>query len=319
MTRQEYQQSIIKSLSWLSTEVSISNSMNFTDINVYSENFYRDLLNLAFGYNLININIVEPNSAAIDLGDTVNGIAIQVTSTSKLDKTQQTVTKFIERKLYEKYDRLVILNIVKKTTHKLSTVGDNNYSLDTKKDIWDIGVLATVFNDFPTAKLERIYKFLTQELYLKPAEGLPKNVATILKLIELISDEGHPAAGNGFIEEPFPRHKVYKRFADHADFLEKEFLLLFQDYGAVLDAVEKESDIGQVKLRRVAQHLRTYSDKVLTDCNGDPKVALSQLIEHFTGLLQKNGLEADTGATQFYIIKQLIMCNVFPNREVDNG
>ena len=59
MNRQDYQKSIINSLTWLSTQVSVSNKLNLTDINVHSENFYRDLLNLAFGYNLQNINIVE--------------------------------------------------------------------------------------------------------------------------------------------------------------------------------------------------------------------------------------------------------------------
>ena len=69
LTRQEYQQSMISSLAWLSKEVELSNKINFTDVNVYSENFYRDLLNLALGYQLTNINIQEPNAAAIDLGD----------------------------------------------------------------------------------------------------------------------------------------------------------------------------------------------------------------------------------------------------------
>lgn len=319
MNRQEIQQSIIKSLSWLSSQVSISNKLNLTDINVHAENFYRDLLNLAFGYQLENINIVEPNSAAIDLGDEHNKIAIQVTSTSKFDKTKHTVEKFISKELYNKYDRLLILNIVEKTAHKKSTVGDNNYTLNTKNDIWDIGTLAVQFNNLGLDKLTVINDFLNDELYLKPTDKLPKNVVTILKLIELISDEEHPSVGEGFLDEPFPKKKVYERFSDHSEFLETEFLNLYQDYGAVLDSVEKDTDIGQVKIRRVAQHLRTFSDKVLNKCNGNPRIALSHLIEHFTQLLHDNGVEADTGATEFYIIKQLIMCNVFPNKEAVNG
>ncbi len=319
MIRQDYQKSIISSLSWLSKEVSLSNSMNFTDINVYAEYFYRDLLNLAFGYNLDNINILEPNTAAIDLGDPVKKLAIQVTSTSKLDKTKKTVKKFIDKNLFEKYDRLIILNITEKTAHKTLTIGDSNYLLDTKKDIWDIQTLATKFNNFKDNKLEEINNFLNEALYMMPSESLPKNVTTILKLIELISDEEHPAIGEGYIIEPFPEYKIHDRFADHSDFLTEEYFSLYKDYGAVLDAVEKNSDFGQVKIRRVAQHLRTFSDLVLTQCDGNPKIALDKLINHFTNLLQKNGFEADTGAAQFYILKQLISCNVFPNKESING
>ena len=319
MNRQDYQKSIISSLTWLSTQVSVNNKLNLTDINIHSENFYRDLLNLAFGYNLVNINIIDPNAAAIDLGDEGSRFAIQVTSTSALAKTRHTVSKFIEKGLHKKYDRLVILNITAKTTHTAPTVGDNNYSLNTKDDIWDIGSLVAKINNLELSKIQEISNFLNQQLYMKPTESPPRNVETILRLIELISDEEHPAAGEGFIQEPFPEEKINERFADHAEFLKQEFLTLYQDYGAVLDSVEQESDIGQVKIRRVSQHLRVYSDKVLTECNGDPKQALAKLIDNFISMLNENGFEADTGAAQFYIVKHLIKCNVFPNKEAANG
>lgn len=316
MNRQDYQKSIISSLTWLSTQVTVSNRLNLTDINVHSENFYRDLLNLAFGYNFQNINIIEPNSAAIDLGDSKARIAIQVTSTSSLSKTRHTVEKFIEKKLFKNYDRLIILNISEKTSHKVSSVGDDSYCLNTKNDIWDIGDLAVKINDFKLEKIEEVCVFLNKQLYVKPNESLPRNIETILRLIELISDEEHPAVGAGFLDEPFPDEKINQRFSEHANFLKQEFLNLYQDYGAVLDSVEQESDIGLVKIRRLAQHLRIYSDKILTECNGDPRHALAQLIENFVNMLNENGFEADSGAAQFFVIKHLIKCNVFPNKEV---
>jgi hypothetical protein len=319
MNRQSYQKSIINSLTWLSTQVTVNNKLNLTDINVHSENFYRDLLNLAFDYNLININIIDPNAAAIDLGDEANKFAIQVTSTSALAKTKHTVNKFIEKSLHKKYERLVILNITEKTTHTVPTVGDMTYNLNTKDDIWDIGDLSKMINNLDLPKIQQISNFLNQQLYMKPTESLPRNVETILRLIELISDEKHPSAGEGFLDEPFPDEKINKRFAEHSEFLKQEYLTLYQDYGAVLDSVEQESDIGQVKIRRVAQHLRVHSDRVLTECDGDPQKALTKLIDHFIYMLNENSFKADTGAAQFYIVKQLIKCNVFPNKEVANG
>ena len=319
MNRQDCQKSIISSLSWLSSQVGIHNRLNLTDINIHSENFYRDLLNLVYGYNLVNINITDPNAAAIDLGDKSNRIAIQVTSTSTLAKTRHTVKQFIDKKLYEKYDRLIILNIGSKTKHSVPKVGDDTYSLNTKDDIWDIGDLLLKINDMKLKEIQEVKNFLNNQLYVKPTEQLPRNVETILRLITLISDEEHPAVGDGFLDEPFPDEKINKRFADYAEFLKQEFFTLYREYGAVLDSVEEESDIGQVKVRRVAQHLRVYSDKVLTECGGDPKKALEKLIHGFVGMLNENGFEADTGAAQFYIVKQLIKCNVFPNREGSYG
>ncbi len=319
MNRQDYQKSIIKSLAWLSIQVSVSNRLNLTDINVHSENFYRDLLNLTFDYKLVNINIIDQNAAAIDLGDEGNKFAIQVTSTSALAKTRKTVTKFIKKGLHKKYDRLVILNITSKTEHTVPTVGDNAYRLNTKDDIWDTGDLAVRINNLELSKIQEVSNFLNKQLYMKPTENLPRNVETILRLIELVSDEEHHAAGKGFLAEPFPDEKINERFADYSEFLKNEFLTLYRDYGAVLDSVEQESDIGQVKIRRVAQHLRVHSDNVLAECGGNPQKALAKLIDYYIGLLNENDFEADTGAAQFYIVKQLIKCNVFPNKEATNG
>jgi hypothetical protein len=141
MNRQQYQQEIIKYLTWLSMRVDQNNNLNLTDINNAAEYFYCELLNLAFGYELININIMEQNAAAIDLGDAKRRLAIQVTSTGSLTKTKHTVDKFIEKKLYEKYDKLIILNISKKTVHNDPLIGDDNYKLNTKDDIWDVSDL----------------------------------------------------------------------------------------------------------------------------------------------------------------------------------
>lgn len=318
MERQNLIKSIISSLTWLSTQVSVNNKLNLTDINVHSENFYRDLLNLAFDYKFENINIVESNAAAIDLGDEVNKIAIQVTSTSTLAKTKHTVTKFIEKKLYKKYTSLVILNIAAKTKHSVPTVGDENHYLNTKDDIWDIGDLVKRINNKELSDLKKINNFLNEQLFVQSSDSIPRNVETILRLIELISDEEHPAVGSGYIDEPFPDEKINKRFADHANFLKEEYYNLHKEYGAVLNAVEQESDISQIKIRRVSQHLRVYSDQVLTDCNGDPKMALNEIVKYFTNLLAVSGFEADTGAAMFYIVKHLIKCNVFPNKEAIN-
>ena len=86
--RQTHTNKIIELLSFLKNKVELSNPINLTDVNIYSENFYRDFLNLLYGYKLQNINIIEQNAAAIDLGDEEKKIAFQVTSTSDFSKTK---------------------------------------------------------------------------------------------------------------------------------------------------------------------------------------------------------------------------------------
>ncbi|MGY4823371.1 SMEK domain-containing protein [Stutzerimonas chloritidismutans] len=317
MNRTDYQRRVITSLSWLKTQVEYHNSLSLTDINHGAEDFYCGLLNLVYGYSLKNINIIDQNAAAIDLGDEQNKIAIQVTSTSALAKTKYTVEKFIEKGLYKKFDRLLILNIVKKSNHEAPTIGGSEYNLDTREDILDVGDLIKKITDDPDLKkLKAIVDFLDAELSLPAQKSLPNEVLTILGIIEHISDESHEDAGSGYLEEPIPEEKIYKRFADHADFLVDTYNDGYIEYGAVLEAVKKESDFGQVKLRRAASYLKKYSDSVLTKCGGDPKAALHQIIADFGALLGNNGYTFDEGAAEFYVIEQLVKCNIFPYKEV---
>lgn len=316
MNRVDYQKRIIKALSWLKSEVELHNSLSLTDINHAAEDFYSGLLNLVYGYNLKNINVTEQNAAAIDLGDEQSKIAIQVTSTSSLVKTKYTVEKFIEKKLYRKFDRLLILNIVKKSNHEAPSIGDANYSLDTKKDIIDVqDLIKEITNISALDKLKAVADFLDEELSLPSQKTLPNEVLTILGIIEYISDEENENAGNGYLDEPIPEEKIYRRFAEHADFLVDMYNNGYMEYGAILEAVKKEADFGQVKLRRAVNYLRKYSDKALTECDGDPQIALYQLIADFSSLLGNNGYTFDDGAAEFYVIEQLVKCNIFPYKK----
>ncbi|MBV1911306.1 MAG: SMEK domain-containing protein [Kangiellaceae bacterium] len=123
MIRKDYIDEITRSLAVLKAEVELSNPSNFTDINIHAENFYRDFLNILYDYRLENLNAEQQNTAGCDLGDEKNRIAIQVTSTSSLQKTKDTVIAFVKAELDKKYDRLIILNIVKKSKHRERKVG----------------------------------------------------------------------------------------------------------------------------------------------------------------------------------------------------
>ena len=170
---------ITEILSYLKSQVELSNPSNFTDINIYAESFYRDFLNLIFGYELSNINIIEPNSAAIDLGDKVSNIAVQVTSTSDLSKIKQTVAKFIGKNLHEEYDRLVILNISMKKNYRTKTVGEQEkYELDTTKDVWDFSNLIKKIGDKGVDEISAIKIFLEGQATIDNVETVATEILT---------------------------------------------------------------------------------------------------------------------------------------------
>lgn len=318
--RQTYTDKIIERLSFLKAKVELSNPLNLTDVNIYSENFYRDFLNLLYGYKLQNINIIEQNAAAIDLGDEEKKIAFQVTSTSDLSKTKKTVNAFIKKELYKKYANLVILNITTKANHRDNYVGDQAfYQLNTKEDIWDISSLIKDINDISLERIKEIYAFLDNEIKFTSDHILAKEIQTFVSLIGYLSDESQPSAGNGFLEAPDPEGKIYKRFADHSDFLTEEYQNLYTEYGQVLIDVMQQSDIGQPRIRRLGLHLKSDSDQILTSCNGDAKKGLEALVEKYKTILSSNGVEYDESAIKFFLVDQLIRCNVFPNKEKKHG
>ena len=307
---------ITEMLSYLKSQVELSNPSNLTDINIYAENFYRDLLNLIFGCDLKNINILELNSPAIDLGDEGKNFAVQVTSTKDLTKVRKTVTKFNGKDLHKKYDRLVILNIKMKKNHRKQLIGDKTkLQLDTSEDIWDISDLIKYIGDKEADQISKIRQFLEDQVTLENSETVAKEIKTFQALIRFLSDENHPDAGSGFVEEPDPKGKIEERFSDHTEYLKSKFKELYTEYGEVLRDVFSHGDLGQVKLRRLRLHLKTYSDKVLTDCDGNAKRALDVLVEDFDKRLASDGIKFDLTAIRFFLISELINCNVFPNKE----
>jgi hypothetical protein len=60
--------------------------------------------------------------------------------------------------------------------------------------------------------------------------------------------------------------------------------------------------------------LKDESDIILTKENNNPKLALHSLVELFYGKLSSNGVTFDKQAIKFYLLDELIKCNVFPNK-----
>jgi hypothetical protein len=102
---------VVEMLTQWVTAVKLRNALNYTDINRTAENLALRLLNMAYDYNLKNLNWDQNNYPAVDLGDQKRGIAFQLTASDDLKKIKETVAKFYapalsaetKRKLKTKY------------------------------------------------------------------------------------------------------------------------------------------------------------------------------------------------------------------------
>jgi hypothetical protein len=162
-------------------------------------------------------------------------------------------------------------------------------------------------------KLECCRDFLRDELAIAvPSQA--NEVDTLIRVIEVLSaaEEGLSAADNR--EDPDPEGKIRDRFADHAKFLERQYVDLHEIYGRALAEVNKHSDLGHVRVRKLQVYLMNWSDRVLSDRGGDPKAALEFLAGKVLLMMGTSEVPFDDGAVRYYLIDQLIACNVFPNK-----
>tara|TARA_R110000787_G_scaffold129066_3_gene240865 strand:- start:143 stop:1096 length:954 start_codon:yes stop_codon:yes gene_type:complete len=307
---------IIGHLAVLKTEVGLRSKVNLQDINVNAEPFYKILLNDILELNLENINIVEQNAAVIDLVDKKNKIAIQVTSNNSKKKITETVEAFNKKELYKEYDVLKIL-IIKDKTKRNDVLKYDNFSFDMDDDVIDVNYITSIIQDIDDLeRLEKIEKWLSDELvqpyYKSKIESKPNEVKTFIKLIDFISDEENHKAFEAE-DEPDPEYKIEKRFKEYAEFLKNLYSDMYVDYAYALGLAESNTDISSVKIRKIGAYLKDVSNKHLKSSNNNPEEALENLSVFFNNIFLEEGLPFDQMAVKFYLIHQLIRCNVFPN------
>src|SRR6266566_233105 len=79
------------------------------DLNIVSENFFKDLLNCLRNLALVNLNKTASNYPAIDLGDKTHRVSFQVTADRRTRKIQASIDTFLAHQLIDDYDEIYFL------------------------------------------------------------------------------------------------------------------------------------------------------------------------------------------------------------------
>lgn len=315
MKRESYLKIIADYLGTLSYQVKYRNSINLYDINIIAESFYKDLLNKIFKYNLENLNTVEKNASAIDLGDEKKRIAIQVTSDNKSSKIKKSIDKFIEYKWFEKYDRLIILILTNKKKYSTEFDTDGKFQFNIKSDIIDGEDLIKIVNGYSSKELEDIAQFLEDELLEKVEQRIEvqsTEVETVIDLVEFITQH-KISLGKKLDTFVDPDHKINKRFKEYSEFLKDMYVKLFVIYNEPIKEAKNVLGIDDVSEILISTFLMDISNNYLNESNGNCKEALERLTKYFEKELKEIGKKYDYMAIKFYLISEVINCNVFPN------
>jgi hypothetical protein len=156
-----YLDNITTALGLLEKKILQYSHLNLHDINIHIENIFRDIFNILYSdRNFLNLNTLEANFSAIDLGDDINEIAFQITSTTSKAKVLNTITKYKDDYSYEKVIMFYPTLKKPKRTKGFEDEIDDKFLFEE----WDLRDLLSKINDATTEQIRKIQQILLHEV-----------------------------------------------------------------------------------------------------------------------------------------------------------
>lgn len=186
MNRATYYNYIEERLVTLCSRVELRGKINILDYHLHSENFYRDLLNKLYTWNLENLNSKIHNVEAIDLIDESNSLVIQVSATNTKSKIDNALSKkSLSLPEYNGFN-FKFISIAKDA----DTLKSQSYNPPTgltfvpATDIYDAKSILQDVNSLDINTLETIYKLIKSELGRETdALRLESNLSSVINLL----------------------------------------------------------------------------------------------------------------------------------------
>lgn len=166
MNRNIYVTKIKTLIDILKVEIKDSGKLNLLDINVHVEDFFRDLLNLIYGWQLQNMNQRNLNAAGGDLWYDDNKIVIQVSSTTtkEKDKIQSSIDKLSAEQFAGYRFKFLRIDgdVIKLRKESYNT--HNDIVFNPSEDIIDISTLLKDITHLDIDCLRRVYELCEKEI-----------------------------------------------------------------------------------------------------------------------------------------------------------
>lgn len=306
---------ITKKLTIVTYYIRFKTSANLNDINTLLESCFKEILNIIFSYKLINLNN-EYLYPAIDLGDKENKVSFQITSTNDMSKIRKTLEKFKQNNLFENYDTLKILIIGEKKAYKPKVSIDTKY-FNLKNNVISVFELTKSIKDLELDKQKRILEILNNVIENSNIDinsNFESNeINTIINIINMLSNES--------IDEeidddkiPNPSHKINERFKEYKDYLNDMFIELSILYASSYNKVQINLNVGTTQIKKMGAFLKKESMRSLIKYDNDFMLAYDDMVNMIESKLKSyNNMNYDKNAIEYFIIKNIVDCNVFPN------
>ena len=185
ITRGHFIGEIVDELSSVANQITTRSKLGLFDLNVFLENFFKDVFNALYGWNLENLNQSRSNEPGLDLGDKSCRVAIQVTSRSDTAKVNGTLKKITNTQI-EDYDKIfVFVAGQKQGSYTLNPELCDQYHF-TEENILDVNDLCRKAMDLPIDKLQTLHWLIR------------KNVVKVLIELEVPDPETGKFPTSGF-------------------------------------------------------------------------------------------------------------------------
>jgi hypothetical protein len=239
------------------------------DLNKKAEPFFKHLFNLIYSWDLIDLNNIQSNYPAIDLGDISKSTCVQVTAENGSSKIKKTIEKYNEKKLFNDYQRLVFFILTEKKSYSSKFETDNKFTFEKDNDIWDIDDVLEVVEKLDIDTMESIHSFLKKELS---------------SIVNLLADKSSLLAQIEDISGLKPVDSL--AFLRHLEFAEEE---IEQGQSDVLGLHKKINALS----RRSREYLYVLLNRAHTEsmAGTDRFYALPADIESYAGLTRDEGQE----------------------------
>jgi len=157
------------------------------DINVVAETFYAEFLNIIFGWDLHNVNLMEPNAKSIDLVDENRKIIIQVSSDNSKKKVQKSLAGIDAIKYHGFHFYFVsICGDVKHLTAYSYAIPEN-ITFDVASDCFSVETLVRTIHEKGAVCVEAISQYLDKTVSPIPS-GKDVRPEAITYVINCLAD-----------------------------------------------------------------------------------------------------------------------------------
>lgn len=184
MKKTGYYNYIEEKLSILSHRIETRGRINLLDLNIYSESFFANLVNMVFSYQFVNLNQFKQNVEGIDLIDYHNKIIAQISSTNTKVKVESSLSKGIIEKHKDFNFKFILISKNAINLRNNSFVNPYDIKFNPQEDIIDILSILKQILELPTKKQKEIYNFMKEELGNEvDIVKTDSNLATIINIL----------------------------------------------------------------------------------------------------------------------------------------